>query len=140
MLASSGTALVTSDANSVSSAYMGCLRSDGRERFLERLSGVPGLSSSTVSAAGVGDGYAALANFTDDLHYGDTSDTVEVFDLSTGAPAAGLGGQGTGCSGAFGSDSGCDSGIDQVVVGTDGVSAAHVLSSIPPGSPSPDPP
>jgi hypothetical protein len=129
LLASSATAVVTADSNPWSSAYMSCLRADGRERFLERLDSLAGESSSGVSAAAVGDGYAALANGSEDLHYGGSSGSVVVFDLRTGALVPGRGGQSASCQ-----DDGCEANIDQVAVGTDGVSAAHTTSLVPPGS------
>jgi hypothetical protein len=129
VLASSSTAVVTSDSSSASTAAMGCLLGDGRERFLELLSSTPGETAQGVSAAGVGDGYAALANGFDDLHYGNLSDTVAVYDLGTGAIVPGMGGEVANCSQSCVSDD-----IDQVVVGPGGVSAAHVNYSIPPYS------
>jgi hypothetical protein len=132
LLASSPTAVVTSDSNPWSAAYMGCLRADGRERFLERLDSTAGLYVTGVSSAAVGDGYAALVNSSEDLHYGGSNDTVEVFDLRTGAPVPGGGGESAGCSG-YG-DGGCEDSIGQVVVGTGGVTAAREVSALPPGA------
>jgi hypothetical protein len=132
LLASSATGVVTTDSNPWSSAYMGCLRSDGRERFLERLDSRAGNLASAVSAAAVGDRYAALANESEDLHYGGSSGSVVVFDLRTGAMVPGRGGESAYCQSQGGGS--CEASIDQVAVGTDGVSAAHTTSLIPPGS------
>jgi hypothetical protein len=132
LLASSATAVVTTDSNPWSSAYMSCLRADGRERFLERLDSLAGESSSGVSAAAVGDGYAALANESEDLHYGGSSGSVVVFDLRTGALVPGRGGESAYCQTE--ASGYCEANIDHVAVGTDGVSAAHTTSLVPPGS------
>jgi hypothetical protein len=134
VLASSSSGVVTSDSRTGSSAIMGCLRSDGRERFLERLTDQSGLSSSGVSAAAVGDGYAALANGTDDLHYGNYSDTVEVFDLNTGADVPSMGGEDVACTPQISAETCTTADIDQVVVGSGGVSAAHLISTVPAGT------
>jgi len=134
VLASSSSAVLTSDSNAASTAYMGCLRGGGRERFLERFNYQPGLFSFAVSASAVGDGYAALANVSDDLHYGDVSDTVEVFNLSTGADVPNMGGEDVSCSDQLAGEACLSPDIDQLVVGSGGVSAAHVSSTVPPGS------
>jgi hypothetical protein len=128
-LASSPDAEVTSDGVGGPSeftfgprAYMGCLRADGRERFLERLA--PGDKDdgvSAISAVAVSAPYAALvASYWQD-HYQVRSDNVQVFDLRTGAIRKQLGGESAGCDNILS----CDGGIDRVVVGSDGVSAVH---------------
>jgi hypothetical protein len=103
-------------------AFMGCLRSDGRERFLERLD--PGNKDdgvSSITAAVASAPYAALvASYWQD-HYQVRFDDVQVFDLRTGAIQKQLGGESAVCDDIFS----CDGGIDRIVVGSDGVSAVH---------------
>lgn len=127
VLARSPAATVTIDSNSGSNASMGCLRATGREYLLERLDYFPGLTSSGVSAAAVGSSYAALANETEDLHYGGSSSDVQVFDLRTGSLVANRGGEGGGCSGSTAFD--CS--VDHLVVGNGGISAAHATGFEP---------
>jgi hypothetical protein len=104
-------------------AYMGCLRADGRERFLERLDpGDKDYGVSSISAAAVSAPYAALVSRYWQNHYQVNSDDVQVFDVRTGAIQKQLGGESAGCSFAIPN---CDGGIDRVVVGSDGVSAVH---------------
>jgi len=103
-------------------ALMGCLRADGRERFLERLDpgdkddGVSSISTAAVSAP-----YTALIASYWENHYQDRSDYLQVFDLRTGAIQKQLGGESVVCDDLFP----CDGGIDQIVLGSDGVSAVH---------------
>ena len=70
---------------------------------------------------GAGD-YAALVNEEADDHYGGSSDTVVVFDLRTGNTVANRGGESAGCDGY-----GCSSGVDQLVLAPDAVTAAHTF-------------
>lgn len=111
-------------------AYMGCLRADGRERLLERfhnnIDGVSWIASATLALP-----YAALVWDTRDLHYGGSSSAVQVFDLRTGQQATRLGGESALCAGPV-----C-AGIAQVVLGSDGVSAARIWGVAPLGSQSP---
>ena len=101
---------------------MGCVRADGRERFLERLG--PGDKDdgvSSISAAAVSAPYAALVASYWENHTQARFDDVQVFDLRTGAIQKQLGGESAACVDLFR----CDGGIDRVVVGSDGVSAVH---------------
>ena len=103
------------------SAYMGCLRADGRERWLERLpewdiDGVQIIGSAVVAAP-----YGALVLNTGNPHYGDGESTVQVFDLRTGQQQRRLGGERASCPGF----DLCE--LDQIVLGSDGVSAAHLV-------------
>jgi len=143
-LASSPAAEVTSDGVGSPSdfafgprAYMGCLRADGRERFLERLGpGDKDFGVSSISAAAVSAPYAALVNSYWQNHYQVRSDDVQVFDLRSGSIQKQLGGESAACVDLFP----CVGGIDRVVVGSDGVSAVHsslsgLSTSSGPGSP-----
>ena len=131
VIASSAQAVVTTDASAgpgdgglPDTAAMGCLFADGRERLLER--SPPTFNSiDTVTdypVAAVGGTYAAIVSDTYDEHYGADSRSVAVFDLRTGARSR-FGGESSNCA-DFSSPT-C-TGIDQIVVGADGVSAVHV--------------
>jgi hypothetical protein len=101
------------------SSFLGCLKSNGRERLLETLPA--GNEDNTLDVTGValaGD-YAAFANFGADPHYGYANSTVVVFDLRTGAVLPDRGGETVGASNFELSS------LDQLVLGPDGVTAAH---------------
>jgi WD40-like Beta Propeller Repeat len=119
-------------------AYMGCLRANGRERLLERfgsnnINGAEFIASAVVAAP-----YAALVLDFVDPHYGGQSSTVQVFDLGTGSRQTQLGGESANCRNESGTSSlsgGCpNGGLDHVVLGSDGVSAAHLETVDPVGS------
>ncbi|MHB1567570.1 MAG: hypothetical protein ACYCXW_01930 [Solirubrobacteraceae bacterium] len=117
-------AVMTSDLGMTgSSAYMGCLTSDGRDRLLEHFG--PGGIDDEIGAtpAAVGGVYAALVNGTSSWHYGWTQLGVSIYNLQTGNFASGGGGW-VSCA-TFG----CEADIDDVVIGAGGVSAAHTISS-----------
>jgi hypothetical protein len=116
-------------------ALMGCLRADGRERFLERLApGDKDFGVSLISATAVSAPYAALVTSYRQNHYQATYDDVQVFDLRSGAIQKQLGGESAGCPGTIDIYR-CDGGIDRVVVGSDGVTAVHSsLTGLSPGS------
>lgn len=109
-------------------SVLGCLTSDGRQRVLE---GMPPEDMDDAYAIGVvvvaGD-YAALVNEWADPHYGGSKATVAVFDLRTGAAVANRGGQTVTYCPAPGVTEGCDYGIDQLAVGADGITAAHMFA------------
>ena len=106
-------------------SVLGCLTSDGRERLLESGHQIY-YTGFWVGAVALAGDYAALVNETSDGHYGGTDDTVAVFDLRTGTRVAG--GESVGCAEwSSGSTGPCDSGIDQLVLGTDGDTAAHTF-------------
>lgn len=137
-IASSPGAVLTSHAGPSAgpTAFMGCLRRTGEERYLLRLpSGglIEPYTQLTVSAAAVAAPFAVLAEGNEDLHYGDFTATVHGFDLRTGAPDPHVGGETVNCGGAsfF-----CSAVIDQIVLGSDGVSAAHVDPDPTAGGPS----
>ena len=130
VLARSGQAVVTTDVGAAPSngllpdqAAMGCLLSDGHERLLERFTDNSIDGATAVTAAAVGGNYAAVVSRDTDQHYGGFTESTSVFDLRTGQPA-GHGGETNQCAGG-GPDPSCG-GIDQVVVGSDGVSAVHI--------------
>ena len=139
VVASSNQAVVTVDdgppTDSVlpSEVAMGCLFADGRERFLEGWFGNNVDEATNVVAAAVGGPYAALVARDTDSHYGGASDSTSVFDLRTGAPG-GFAGETDPCAGGL-----TCSGIDQVVVGADGVSAVHLGAGVPPPGIATDP-
>ncbi len=136
VIASAPGAVVTSDTASGSAppggvlptAYMGCLTADGRERLLESFSFSSIDYVAGVSGAAVAGNYAALINSTTDPHYGGSSYTVGVYDLRTSAPAAGLGGESTGCPDY---NYNCYALMDGLVLGIDGFSAVHTQSESP---------
>lgn len=116
----------------VTSAVMGCLRADGRERLLTSYTGTnPEQSNATVAAA-TGN-YAALithsvaANRYTASAY--ASDAVRVFDLRTGTGDArsDRGGEQISCFDSLGPSPSppCETTMDSLVVGSDAVSAAH---------------
>ncbi len=142
VLASSPAAVVTgdglplapfADANGPPIAYMGCLRADGRERVLERftdnnIDGAYFVASAVVTAP-----YAGLALESVDEHYGGQSFTLQVFDLRTGLLQPKLGGESIDCLSQFiPGPHPCS--LDQVVLGSDGVSAADSHEVAPIGS------
>jgi hypothetical protein len=128
VLARSAIAVVTGDDNSNRTAAMGCLLANGEAHLLELFS--DGEDGATyVGPAALGGDYAAVVNDSTDPHYGEAKDAVAMFDVRTGAPLSNRGGESIDCSAES-----CNIGIDQVVVGSDGVSAAHTFSTLPPGS------
>jgi hypothetical protein len=99
-------------------AYMGCLRADGRERLLERLTPFVGYYVLFVDSALLAAPYAGLVLENLNSHDADQSEILQVFDLRTGRLETRLGGE----------SASCDIGppcLDHVVLGSDGVSAAH---------------
>jgi hypothetical protein len=129
VIASSAQAVVTTDARAgpgggglPDTAAMGCLFADGREQLLERSTFNSIDDATDYPVAAVGGTYAAIVGDTYDEHYGADSRSVAVFDLRTGARSR-FGGESSNCA-DFSSPT-C-TGIDQIVVGADGVSAVHV--------------
>ena len=103
---------------------MGCLTANGRERLLESSTSNSVNGATAYPMASLGGAYVGVVvdNY-DDHYYGDASKTVDVFDLRTGA-RSGFGGESSACH--HFAPMLC--GIDQLVVGQNGVSAVHVLS------------
>lgn len=125
-LASSSDAIVTARAPGPY-AYMGCLRSDGKERLLLTLPAPLEMGpDEVVTGAAVGAPFAGLVDDWEDPRYGGHTSTVLMFDLRTGAEQPTLGGESGGCAYTFF----CSSEVDQLVVGRDGVSAAHFTSDV----------
>jgi hypothetical protein len=125
VLAASSDATVTIDGDPTGSrpfSVLGCLASDGHERVLwsmpRQVQDSPHVFISTVGMVVVAGDYAALVENSDSGTDG-SSDTVAVFDLRTGTADRKLGGETAGCL--------CLSGIDQLVLGADGVTAAHTF-------------
>lgn len=135
IVASSATGIVTSDSgptpaylgNFSALGYMGCLFSTGRERLLTRydFQSIDGLTSASGFVT-IGNLVALLENWTDD-HYGGSSETVRVFDLSSGAQSQSLGGQQASCADYDGY--GCYSQAGQLVMNADGFTAVHTTVS-----------
>ena len=101
---------------------MGCLLATGRERLLERYDFQTEDSVAGVSEVASAGNYAALLENDADPHYGGTSETVLVFDLTTGAQSTKLGGEQVSCP-DYNYD--CGSSADGLVLGADGFSAVH---------------
>ncbi len=98
------------------SALMGCLRADGRERWLASI------DPSSVTKTALAGNYAALVtHFVNIKYFDNQGDKVTVFDL--GAEPQYLGG--TGESVDCGLYNGSSCAIDQLVLGSDAVSAVH---------------
>jgi len=133
VLARSPEAVVTTETGpnteypfSPATAVMGCLTANGRERLLEssELNNVD--DAIAYPMASVRAPYAGVvADSYDDHYFGDASKTVGVFDLRTGA-RSGFGGESSQCH----DFAPMSCGIDQLVVGQDGVSAVHVYPSL----------
>jgi hypothetical protein len=102
-------------------AVMGCLTANGRERLLESSMSNNIDGAIAYPMASVGGTYAGVVGDNYDDHYGGEQKTVEVFDLRTAA-RSGFGGEYSQCY-EF-APTLC--GIDQLVVGQNGVSAVHV--------------
>ena len=108
-------------------SVLGCLTSDGRERLLESVRDIH-YTGFWVGAVALAGDHAALVNESSDTHYGGTDDTVAVFALRTATGVAEAGGESVGCAQwTSGSTGPCESGIDQLVLGTDGDTAAHTV-------------
>lgn len=128
VLATSDTAIITVDhAQSASNsfyttAYMGCFRADGRERLLASYPYV-GYGTENVVEASVAGAYGALAVNTANSHDQSMSSAVDLFDLRTGLLVPGRGGEEADCVDQ--SSPPCASNIDQLVLGSDAVSAVH---------------
>jgi hypothetical protein len=124
VLAASADAIVTGDglpqpplgfSGGPGIAYMGCVRADGRERLLESFYYNNLDSAYTIGRVVLAAPYAGLVEDFMDEHYGDQDSTVQVFDLRTGALQPNLGGERGYVD------------PDQLVLGSDGVSAAHFI-------------
>ncbi len=137
VLASTPAAVVSGDgprqppmdfAVSAPIAYMGCLRADGRERLLERFFDNSIDGATWIASALLAPPYAALVEQTEDVHYGGSSSGAQVYDLRTGQLGKHLGGESALCAGPV-----C-TGMAQLVLGSDGVSAARTWGVAPLGS------
>lgn len=124
--ASGDTATITVDSGFGLWVAMGCLRADGRQRVLAT-SGASGPPPNWTWA--VAGHYAALLSIgrcgrIDESRW---SASVEVFDLRTGAQVPGRGGESAAGPGFTGDNaSTCQSSMDQLVLGSDAVSAVHI--------------
>jgi hypothetical protein len=133
-IAASPDAAITADADSTSTAYMGCAGGLGREHLLMDLGDVGG-GSFTTSAVG-GDFGAFSLEGTDPKFGGGFASTV-LYDLRSGDPVPDRGQENVQCF-PFDGEIGlvCHAFIDRIVVGADGTSAVHaIVESSPPCSP-----
>ena len=96
---------------------MGCLTADGRERLLENTTTNNEETQVDYPIAALGGAYAGIVTEGSNRYVGN-SETVNVFDLRTGAQSG------------FGVETPCPpcGTIDQLVVGQNGVSAVHVTT------------
>jgi hypothetical protein len=126
VLATSDTAIITVDrglpGSFYTTAYLGCSRADGRERLLASYS-YPGYATEDVVETSVAGTYAALATNTTNSHDQTMASHVDVFDLRTGLPVPDRGGEGSVCDSQ--SSPPCATNIDQLLLGSDAVSAVH---------------
>jgi hypothetical protein len=126
VLAASDTAIITVDrglpGSFYTAAYLGCSRADGRERLLVSYP-YPGYASEDVVETSVAGTDAALAINTANSHDQSMSSGVDLFDLRTGLPVGDRGGEGSMCVSQ--SSPPCATNIDQLVLGSDAVSAVH---------------
>jgi hypothetical protein len=127
VLAASPDATVTIDEAPISPPFyeqatafsvLACLASDGRERLLESTPPPSGYTTVSVGLVAVAGDYAAVVNESYDPHMGSGGAEVAVYDLRTGTAVTNLGGETAGCADA-------DCGVDQLVLGSDGITAAH---------------
>lgn len=115
---------VTENSGPDVAAYMGCLLSNGRERLLEDITPrVFGGANSVGPVALAGD-YAALVNYNVDGRYGGDQNTLALFNLQSGTTVRDRGGESVSCP-MF--ELGCESAMDQIVLGSNGVSAVHTV-------------
>jgi hypothetical protein len=105
-------------------SVLGCVTSDGHQRVLEsappQIADTPHVTIDTVGAAAVTGHYAAVVNESSTGTDG-SSNTVDVYDVRTGSGVLKLGGETVECAGL------CSSSIDQLVLGSDGATAAHTF-------------
>ncbi len=144
VVASSDAAIITASAGEspyypypAGSAYMGCLRADGRERLL---SSATQLSYSAVvgpTLVALAAPYAAFASTSANGHDQTMASSVDVFDLRTGRRASSWDAEGSTCVDP--SSPLCGSTIDQLVLGSDAVNAVHTTVRGPICGPVPPP-
>jgi hypothetical protein len=104
-------------------SVLGCLTSDGRERLLQSQAVAAVQGEPAVGSVVIAGNYAALVDEASDIHYyGGSLNGVVVFDLRTGAAVASAGGESANCPLVT---QRC--GIDQLVLGADGDTAAHTF-------------
>lgn len=130
VVASSDSAIITASAGQspyypypAGSAEMSCLRADGRERLLSsdtQFRYSTGVGPTEVALAAP---YAAFAGTAFNSHDQTMVSSANVFDLRTGLRVSDRGGEGSMCLDQ--SSPPCASSIDQLVLGSDAVSAVH---------------
>jgi hypothetical protein len=114
------------DTGAPAYSVLGCLRSNGRERLLESLPASSDDLAYGVGPVAVAGDYAALVNESGDPHYGGSAARVAVYDLRTGIAVANRGGETQACPY---NDLLCNGGIDQLVLGPGGITAAHAYGN-----------
>ena len=138
VLASSPTAVVTGPRVPLSPpdstvfvpiSYWGCLRADGRERLLESFDHNDDDGASFVGSVVLAGSYAGLAVDSIDEHYGGEGSTLQIFDLGTGLLQPKLGGESVECPTQM--SPGPECGLEEVVLRSDGVSAADAYDGDP---------
>lgn len=107
-------------------AAMGCRRADGRERVLA-VSG-PFINPNPSQAAVAGNYAAVLFPTVCSRNLGGTFNTVELFDLRTGAEVPNRGGETA--EGDLYPGQGLCGGMDQLALGSDAVSAVHAFVAL----------
>jgi hypothetical protein len=131
VLASGDTAIITASyAHSPyypyppGSAYMGCLRADGRERLLSSSTYPSYETAGGLTGVALAAPYAAFAGNTFNSHDQTWISFVNLFDLRTGQYVPHRGGEGFACLPT--SSPPCATTIDRLVLGSDAVSAVHM--------------
>ena len=114
------------------SAVIGCLRATGRIRVLESIVQADEYDGEGAGDAAVAAPYGAIVRSQENLHYGDASATVVVYDLHTGARVTRLGGQEYRCGGGA---TFCQptEGLHPLAISPTGVTAVDQRTIHPPG-------
>lgn len=127
VLATSATAVVYSrvvgQPGDTNRAWYGCLRSVGRVRLLVSGPSVANTESLRLERVALAGRYAAFAFFFNDQYFTDDTETVDVYDLSTGRRAPTIT---TSCRFPY---EPC--GIDSLVVNASGFVAWHLPETVP---------
>jgi hypothetical protein len=133
VLASTHTAIITTSSGltpnypyAPGSAEMGCRRANGRERLLSSLLYPSYETAGAFSGIALAGPYAAFAGNTFNSHDQTWISFVTLYDLRTGQHVPDRGGEGFDCQ-ATGSPP-CTT-VDQLVLGSDGVTAVHATES-----------
>ena len=130
IIASSSTAVITQDpatqAVGSSSAVMGCLLTDGRERSLGNFPVDLSYVGAGVSEAALAGQYAAVISFSSDFKDDGFRSQVKVYDLLTGRPLPGAGGESDGCDSVNCIEESNEQAITGLVLNSQGFTAVHI--------------